>query len=59
VQCVCGAVDFSGPMVHRWNDRQYILSNGGVTNGKAKLKTCMATPDVTDGPLAVALELSP
>jgi hypothetical protein len=39
VQCVCGAVVFSGPMVHPWDDRQYILSNGGVASGKAKLKT--------------------
>jgi hypothetical protein len=30
VQCVCGAVVFSVPMVHPWDDRQYVLSSGGV-----------------------------
>ena len=59
MQCVCGAVVFSGPMVHPWDDRQYTLSNGGVASGKAKLKTCMATHEVTDGSLANAPELSP
>lgn len=59
MQCVCGAVVFSGPMVHPWDDGQYVLRNGGVASGKAKLKTSMATHDVTDGPLADAPELSP
>jgi len=46
-------------MVHPWDDGQYVLRNGGVASGKAKLKTSMATHDVTDGPLADAPELSP
>jgi hypothetical protein len=46
-------------LVGPWDDRQYIMSNGKVTNGKTKLKTCMATHEVTDGPLADAPELSP